>query len=250
MTNPNPDSGDAGPGDDASPSDEAGPERFHIRGEHRPDDEDETSPLFSGVAEANQGATASSEAGLIAGSNDAPVLVAGVGYPLLSDLSFGTVVAHRVTDWDLPDVAVADLSHTPLAAYQTVSDGDFETILLVGAEKRGGELNDGTPSDDPGAIHEYGPDAVEIPGDRLTELVGQTAMGFNTLENVVIVTRAFGSFPEDTLVIAVEPEYDSWGMAVEEFSDPVQAALEPVLERVRDAIKAAGITDDTSIDVE
>lgn len=215
------------------------PEQYHIRGEHRPADADASQPLFAGVNEPKRGEAFGTEAGLIAGTRDAPVLVAGVGYPLLSDLALGTVVAHRVAEWGLPDVAVADLSHTPVAAYQTFSEGDYETILLVGAQKRGGELNDGTPSDDPGAIHEFGPGAVEMPEDQLTELVGQTAMGFNTLENVVVVTRVLGSFPDDTRVIAVEPRYDSWGMSVEEFSDPVDEALDEVLDRLLAYVEGA-----------
>lgn len=213
------------------------PERHHIRGDHRPPDADD-GPLFAGVTEPHRGEAFGTEAGLIAGTRAAPVLIAGVGYPLLSDLAFGTVVAHRVADWDLPGVAVADLSHTPVAAYQTVSEGDYESVLVVGAEKRGGELNDGTPSETPGAIHEFAPGDVEMPEEGLTELVGQTAMGFNTVENVIVVTRALGEFPADTTVITVEPAYDSWGMTVEEFSDPVDAALDAVLERLLDEIEA------------
>ena len=223
---------------DASANGPADPERYHVRGEHRADEDGER-PLFAGVTGASYGESFGTEAGLIAGTSEDPVLVAGVGYPLLSDLAFGTVVAHLVADWDLPGVAVADLSHTPVAAYQTISAGDYETVLLVGAEKRGGDLNDGTPSADPGAIHEYAPDAVELPEDGLTELVGQTAMGFNTLENVVIVTRAFGSFPEETGVIAVEPAYDSWGMAVDEFSGPVDEAFDEVVARLLDYLEDA-----------
>lgn len=239
MTDTGPDSSDEDPiNPDSNEEDAVDPEGYHIRGDHRAD-EDEDAPLFAGVTGAGHEESAGTEAGLIAGTSEDPVLVGGVGYPLLSDLAFGTVVAHRVAAWDLPGVAVADLSHTPLAAYQTISEGDYETIRLVGAEKRGGDLNDGTPSNDPGAIHEYGPDAVEMPEDRLTELVGQSAMGFNTLENVVIVTRAFGLFPEDTRIIGVEPEYDSWGMSGEEFSDPVEDAFEAVMDRLLDAIEAA-----------
>jgi Ni,Fe-hydrogenase maturation factor len=223
---------------DSSADGSSDPERYHIRGEHRAAADGE-SPLFAGVTEARHDEAFGTEAGLIAGTSEAPILVAGVGYPLLSDLAFGTVVAHLVAEWDLPAVAVADLSHTPVAAYQTFSEGEYETILLVGAEKRGGELNDGTPSDDPGAVHEFTPDAVEMPEDHLTELVGQTAMGFNTLENVVIVTRALGSFPADTRIIAVEPKYDSWGMSVDEFSDPVDEAFDEVIERLLDHVEDA-----------
>ena len=214
------------------------PERHHIRGEHRAAGADPGS-LFGDVTEEPAEEAVGTEPGLIAGTRDDPVLVAGVGYPLLSDLALGTVLAHQVAGWHLPGVAVADLSHTPVAAYQTVSAGEYETILLVGAEKRGGELNDGTPSDNPGAIHEYAPDAVAMPEEGLTELVGQSAMGFNTIENVVVVTRALGSFPEDTRVIAVEPAYDSWGMNVEEFSDPVETARDEVTDRLLDHLDDA-----------
>lgn len=207
------------------------PERYHIHDEHRAAGS-ATGPLFGDVHERNRGESFGTEPGLIAGTHEDPVLVGGVGYPLLSDLALGTVLAHQVAKWNLPNVAVADLSHTPVAAYQTVSEGDYRTVLLVGAEKRGGELNDGTPSENPGAIHKYGPEAVAMPEERLTELVGQSAMGFNTLENVVAVTRALGSFPEDTRIIAVEPAYDSWGMNVDEFSDPVTEALDEVEEHL------------------
>lgn len=204
------------------------PEQFHIE---TTADKDPRKPLF-GDTSSSMGQTYGTNAGLIAGDREAPVLVAGVGYPLLGDMAIGTVVAHRVAGWDLPGVAVADCSHTPIAAYQTITEIDYEAVLIVGAEKHGGELNDGQPSADPGAIHEYGPEAVEVPEDQLVDLVGQTAMGLNTLENVVIVTKTFGAFPDRTRIIGVEPEYDSWGPAVDEFSDPVQVALETVTDEV------------------
>jgi len=241
MTDETPDSG---PDDPDSPADVDGfeglddPERHHISGEHRAEGAGLGS-LFGDVTEGRAEEAFGTEPGLIAGTREDPVLVAGVGYPLLSDLALGTVLAHRVAEWDLPGVAVADLSHTPVAAYQTVSEGDYRTVLLVGAEKRGGELKAGTPSENPGAIHEYAPDAVAMPEEGLTELVGQSAMGFNTVENVIVVTRALGSFPEDTRVIAVEPAYDSWGMNVEEFSDPVADARNEVKERLLDHLDDA-----------
>jgi Ni,Fe-hydrogenase maturation factor len=247
MTDETPDPSPADPDGPDSPADVDAfegfddlddPERHHISGEHRAEGSGLGS-LFGDVTEGRAEETFGTEPGLIAGTRDDPVLVAGVGYPLLSDLALGTVLAHRVAEWDLPGVAVADLSHTPVAAYQTVSEGDYRTVLLVGAEKRDGELNDGTPSADPGAIHEYAPNAVAMPEEGLTELVGQSAMGFNTIENVVVVTRALGSFPEDTRVIAVEPAYDSWGMNVDEFSEPVNDARDEVEERLLDYLDDA-----------
>jgi len=203
------------------------PERYHIEGEHR---SAESGPLDA-VSASGRGESFGTNAGLVAGDADAPVLVAGVGYPLLADMALGTVVAYEVADWGLPGVAVADCSHTPVAAYQTITETDYEAVLVVGAEKPDGEVNDGQPADHPGRIHEYGPDDVDVPEDRIVDLVGQTAMGLNTVENVVVVTKALGAFPDRTRVLTVEPAYDSWGMTVEEFTDPVEAAYDEVRDR-------------------
>ena len=189
----------------------------------------ESGPLFD---EAYRPGETDAEAGLVAGDPTDPVLVAGVGYPLLGDLAVGTVVAYRVAGWDLPGVAVADCSHTPVAAYQILTAGDYGTLILVGAEKRGGELNDGTPSEAPGAVHERDVADFAADDDRIVERIGESAMGSNTVENVVAVSRALGDLPADTRVLTVEPGYDSWGMNVDEFTDPVEEALEEVLERV------------------
>ncbi len=202
-------------------------ERFHIEGGHR----SEASGPLDSVSAASRGESFGTDAGLVAGDASDPVLVAGVGYPLLADMALGTVVAYEVADWELPGVAVADCSHTPVAAYQTITETEYEAVLVVGAEKPDGEVNDGQPAEHPGRIHEYGPEAVDVPEDRIADLVGQTAMGLNTLENVVVVTKALGEFPDRTRILSVEPAYDSWGMTVEEFTDPVEAAYDEVLDR-------------------
>lgn len=192
-------------------------------------DATESGPLFDDAYRPGQ---SGDEAGLVAGSRDDPVLVAGVGYPLLGDLALGTVVAYRVGERDLPGVAIADCSHTPVAAYQTITAGEYETVILVGTEKRGGELNDGTPSENPGTVHEYDAAEYEVPEDELVERIGESAMGSNTVENVLAIAGAFDGLPDDTRIITVEPGYDSWGMTVDEFTDPVESALDDVVERV------------------
>lgn len=173
-----------------------------------------------------------SDPDLIAGSREDPVLVAGVGYPLLGDLAVGTVVAYRVAALEVPGMAVADCSHTPVAAFQTITDGAYQTVVVVGAEKRGGELNDGTPSETPGAVHEYRAGEFPVSEADLARRVGESVMGSNTVENVVAVGRAFGGLPADTWVITVEPGYDSWGLNVDEFTGPVAAVLPEVVDRV------------------
>lgn len=216
-----------GPGPDANP---------YVDAEAAADRTAETGPLFD---EAYRPGESGEDAGLVAGSPDDPVLVAGVGYPLLGDLSIGTVVAYRIAELGLDGVAVADCSNTPVAAYQTITEGDHRTLVVVGPEKRGGDLNDGTPSETPGTIHEYDGDAFDAPDDRIVDLVGESAMGSNTVENVLVVSRALGTLPDDTYVVTVEPGYDSWGMTVDEFTDPVAAVLDDVFERVREYVENA-----------
>lgn len=216
-----------GPGPDGNP---------YVDGEAAADRTAESGPLFS---EDYRPGESGEDAGLIVGGPDDPVLVAGVGYPLLGDLSVGTVTAYRVAAWNLPGVAVADCSNTPVAAYQTITGGDHQTLVVVGPEKRGGELNDGTPSENPGAVHEYDGDEFDVPDEQLVELIGESAMGSNTVENVLVVSRALGDLPDDTYVVTVEPGYDSWGTTVDEFTDPVDKVFESVLERVLDHVEAA-----------
>jgi Ni,Fe-hydrogenase maturation factor len=187
----------------------------------------------------SKGRSFGTDAGLIAGSRAASALIVGVGYPYLSDLSFGNVAADRVAAWGLPDVAVADCSHTPIAAYQSITAGEYEHVLVVGARKRGDGLNTGTASDRPGAIHTYRPSAVDVPSGDLVERIAECAMGSNTVENVVITTQALGEFPDETLIVDVEPKYDSWGFDVTEFSPPVAEALDDVLDLVLDYLDAA-----------
>jgi Ni,Fe-hydrogenase maturation factor len=199
-------------------------------------DATESGPLFT---DAYRPGESNEEGGLVAGDSTDPVLVAGVGYPLLGDLALGTVVAYRVAGWDLKGVAVADCSHTPVAAYQTITAGDYESVLLVGTEKRGGDLNDGSPSESPGAIHEYEVADFEVDETDVVQRIGESAMGSNTVENVVVVSEALGELPDDTRIFAVEPGYDSWGMTVDEFTEPVEDALDDMLDRVLAALDDA-----------
>lgn len=220
-------------GDDRAPGPEGNP---YVDGEAAADRTAESGPLFGDVYRPGE---SGEDAGLVAGDVGDPVLVAGVGYPLLGDLAVGTVVAYQVAEWDLPGVAVADCSNTPVAAYQTISEGNYRTLVVVGPEKRGGRLNDGSPSENPGEIHEYDAGGFDAPDERLVELVGESAMGSNTVENVMIVSRTLGDLPDDTYVVTVEPGYDSWGMTVDEFTAPVAAVLDEVLDRVLDHVEAA-----------
>lgn len=199
------------------------------------DQEDTPAPrpeAGSGIGVA-RGRSYGTEAGRIHGGREDRLFLGGVGYPYLADLAVGTLVAHRTAEAEPDDLAVADLSHTPVASVQTLAEGQHEAVLLVGAEKRGAEINDGEPSEDPGRVHTYElGDLAPLSSEEATRLIGQGAMGLITVENVLQVGRALDHLPEDTTAITVEPAYDSWGREVGDLSDPVAEALEEVLGKV------------------
>ncbi|WP_338738988.1 hypothetical protein [Haloplanus salilacus] len=160
-----------------------------------------------------------------------------MGYPYLSDLAVGNVVADRLATCDLPDVAVADCSHTPIAAYQTITVSEYDTVVIVGARKRGDGLNTGTQSDDPGRIHTYPTTDIPVPEDDIVDRLAECAMGSNTVENVVITTKALGEFPPDSTVVDIEPAYDSWGFTVDEFSPAVADRFDDLLNTVLERLE-------------
>jgi hypothetical protein len=190
----------------------------------------------------SKGRSYGAEPGLISGDNSASQLLIGVGYPYLSDLAVGNVIADDIAAMDLDDVAVADVSHTPVAAAQTVAEGSYERVIITGAEKIGDGLNTGTPSEDPGTIHRRTAADYPVPGERIVDRIAECAMGSNTIENVVIVTKAICGLPVETQVLTIEPEYDSWGFDIEEFSDPVAAAMSELSDEIVDLLGPASVS--------
>jgi Ni,Fe-hydrogenase maturation factor len=90
------------------------------------------------------------------------------------------------------------------------------------------------PRDDPpGTIRRYRldltPPADDEVHERLTEAVG----GIIDLDHTLAVIRYWKALPEDTTLIEVEPADRSFGLG---FSEPVEAAVEPVLGMVREEL--------------
>ena len=50
-----------------------------------------------------------------------------------------------------------------------------------------------------------------------------------SLDNLLIVTEAFGGFPDDVWVVEIEPEDEGWG---EGFSETIEAKLPEIEEAV------------------
>ncbi len=150
------------------------------------------------------------------------VLIAGVGYTFLHDLSFGPVLIQRLREMGWPaGVEVTDLSQSPIAVYQQLSDRQYDKIIFIGAVKRERPV---------GSVYLYHPDGPLPAGEEIQARIGEGVSGVLDLESTVVVCRYFKALPADTLVVEVEPEDESWG---EGFSPKVAAAVDEVLEIVR-----------------
>ena len=156
------------------------------------------------------------------------VLVAGVGYTFLHDLSFGPEIVRRLQEMAWPaGVEVTDLSQSPIAVYQQLSERRYDKVILVGAVRRDRAA---------ATIHCYRPDGPLPAEEEIQARIGEGVSGTVSLDSTVIVCRYFGALPADTLVVEVEPEDESWG---EGFSPKVAAAVDEVIELVRREALAA-----------
>lgn len=134
------------------------------------------------------------------------ILLAGVGYPDLSDLSFGPVVAERLRDEPLPaGVRIENLSYGPIAVVHWLQDhdGEFEKAIFFGAMERGRE---------PGTLATYDWPADPLAPEVVQERVSEAVTGVISLENVLIIARHFEALPADTHVVELEPAELEWGL--------------------------------------
>jgi hydrogenase maturation protease len=161
------------------------------------------------------------------GTSDTPrVLVGGVGYRLLRDLSFGPILIDRLAAESWPDgVELEDLSYGPVGVMHNLdARPPYDRIVLVGAVKRGRPAGD---------VLRYVwrrqlPDPEEIQA-RVAEAV----TGVISLDNLLIITTYFDKLPRDVVVIEVEALDEDWG---EELSPEMEGAVPRVTEEIRRSI--------------
>lgn len=147
------------------------------------------------------------------------VLVGGVGYRSLRDHSVGNHVADTLEARD--GIEVEDLSYGPVAVSHNLREREpYERLVLVGAVRRGRE---------PGVVASYRWDGALPPPEEIQERVAEAVTGVISLDNLLIVCKAFGGLPDDVRVVEVEPVDEGWG---EGFSDQVERRLPEIVEAV------------------
>ncbi len=150
----------------------------------------------------------------------ARVLVAGVGYSNLRDVSVGPILAARLEQRRWPaGVEVHDYSFGAIDAVHRLREGRYERAVFFGAIDRG---------DPPGTIRRYrwqgGHDAHTV-----QERVAEAAQAVISLENTLIVAGHFGALPAQTVVFEVEPKDMAFGDGFTAEVEAAVARLEPAL---------------------
>ena len=156
------------------------------------------------------------------------ILVGGVGYGCLRDLSFGPIAIERLKKLEWPEgVEVEDVSYNPIAVVQKLTEQSYDKVVFIGAMGRG-RLQ--------GGIYRYRPDGTLPDKEEIQLRVGEAVTGVISLENLVIICATFDALPRDTVIIEVEPADDQWG---EGLSATVEPAVERVIEMVKEEVQVA-----------
>ena len=148
------------------------------------------------------------------------MLVAGVGYRFLRDGSLGPYMADTLASRAGNGVEVEDLGYHPIGFKQNLDDRPpYDRIVFVAGVARGRE---------PGTVETYSWDHALPSKEEIQDRVSEAATGIISLDNLLIVTEALGTLPDDIKVVELEPADENWG---EGFSPMVEAML-PEIEEV------------------
>lgn len=152
------------------------------------------------------------------------VLIAGVGYPFLRDMSVGPVLVEGLRQLEWPaGIEVDDWSFNPIAIVQRMEERSepYDRIVLLSAVERGRE---------PGQVFRYRWQG-ELPDvEQIQERIGEAVMGVISLNNLLVVCQYFKALPPDVIVVEIEPEDTGWGPG---FSLRVEAALSEIIRSVQ-----------------
>lgn len=153
------------------------------------------------------------------------VLVSGIGYSNLRDMSFGRVLLSTLSEMDWPaDVQVEDLNFGPIMIYQWLEESPvkFDRVVFVGAAKRDRQ---------PGTLEVYRWNGQLPPAVEIQARIEEAITGVIDLDNLLIVCKHFGVLPDDVRIVEVEPQSEEWGL---EFSPVVAARVNEAIQAVKE----------------
>ncbi len=164
------------------------------------------------------------------------ILIAGVGYQFLGDLSFGPKLVERLQDMTWPEeVRVEDFGYGPLAILDWFEESPgkrFERAILAGAVERGRE---------PGTLTTYSWIAGAPDPELVQERILEAGAGVISLENLLIVAQHFGALPADTSVVELEPVEKEWNTELSPLGEErLEQAVEWIQREVHSGARPSG----------
>ena len=158
------------------------------------------------------------------------ILVAGVGYQHLSDLSFGSVLVERMQMLEWPEeVQIEDFGWGPISILHWFEESPgrkFERAIFAGAIERGRE---------PGNLYTYAWLADKPDPEVVQERISEALTGVISLENLLIIAQHFDALPPDTTVIELEPVEQEWGSDMSEIG---QQRLTETIAWIRNEVRS------------
>ncbi|MBI2323214.1 MAG: hypothetical protein HYU88_14245 [Chloroflexi bacterium] len=159
------------------------------------------------------------------------ILIAGVGYGNLRDLSLGPLLVERLRRRAWPEgVVVEDLSFGAVAALHWLqAHAPFDAAVFLAGVPRGRP---------PGSIHRYEWAPEPVATAELHARVAEGVTGVIDLEALLAVAGAFAALPRRVLVIEVEPRDREWGPALSPGVETAAAEIEALLPGVVEELLA------------
>lgn len=159
------------------------------------------------------------------------ILIAGVGYSDLTDLSFGPKLVERLRglEWS-EDVKIEDFSFGPIAILEWFEESPgkkFDRAIFAGAMERGRT---------PGTLVAYDWEHRPLDPEDVQARISEAVTGVISLENLLVVAQHFRLLPDRTSVIELEPVELEWGT---EMSAVGEERLSQAADWVRGQVRSA-----------
>lgn len=149
------------------------------------------------------------------------VLVGGVGYTNLRDLSIGPLIVERLRGTRWPTgIDIEDLSAGAIHEVHVLQSRlPYDAAILVSGVRRGGA---------PGSVRTYRWEHPARTSDEVQERVSEALVGIIGLDTLLTVLDYFRALPEDTRIVEVEPSDEEWGPDL----SPTVGLVMPEVERL------------------
>jgi hydrogenase maturation protease len=155
------------------------------------------------------------------------VLVAGVGYRNLQDMSVGPLLLDQLRTIAWPDgVQVEDLSFGAVHVLHWLQEYPqrFRAMVFVAGVKRGRQ---------PGSVTRVQWSVPHTSAEAVQERIAEAVTGVISLDTLLIVLAHFEALPEQVTVVEIEPRDDDWGP---ELSEPVASAVDEAIRLIQSEV--------------